>query len=434
MAVLDDDTTRVAPSRETAFDGLGEMRSGFACTEYHQPPARLRLWQLERFDEMGGIRSGEPGIEYRARLVAKVLYHLLQFSVMELRQLNGSACKTYLIGCPKTKEAALVDPVIASTDEYLKFLEDAGWSLRYVIDTHTHADHISGGLVLRERTGAAYVMHKKAGSRHPNERLTDGSTLTLGELSLESIDTPGHTKDSVTLRLPGAVLTGDWLFIGAAGRTDLPGGDPGEHWDSLQRIIPQLDETTLVYPGHDYANHTHSSVGNEKTNNPNLKPRSRDDYVRWLASAAQATPEWMIETVRANNEGVTDPTVSFMPEGAESACVCAPSSNEAIAIITVDDVHASMDEPRLLLDVREPHEYTGPLGHVPGAILIPLGELPARLAELEAHKNQKVIAICRSGGRSAQATEILMKAGFTNVLNMTGGTLAWTEKGFVVER
>jgi rhodanese-related sulfurtransferase len=141
----------------------------------------------------------------------------------------------------------------------------------------------------------------------------------------------------------------------------------------------------------------------------------------------------MIATVRANNEGVTDLTVSFMPAGAESACVCAPPPSERVASITVDEVSATMSEQRLLLDVREPHEFTGPMGHIPGAILIPLGELPMRLPEIESHKHEKVIAICRSGGRSAQATAILMNAGFANVLNMIGGTLAWTKKGYPVE-
>ena len=319
----------------------------------------------------------------------------------------------------------------------MKFLEENAWTLRYVIDTHTHADHISGALLLRERTDATYVMHKKAGSTHPTERLTDGSTLALGTLTpltIEAIETPGHTKDSLTLKLPGAILTGDWLFIGGAGRTDLPGGDPGEHWDSLQRVIPTLDESTIVYPGHDYANHTHSPLSDEKENNANLAPRSRDDYVSWLAGTSRPTPEWMIDTVRANNAGVTDPTVDFMPEGEESACMCAPAPNLSLPPITVDEVSATMGEQRLLLDVREPDEFVGPLGHIPGALLIPLGELSTRLDEIESYQNKKVVTICRSGNRSAQAAEILMNAGFENVLNMTGGATPWTEKGFPVER
>lgn len=114
---------------------------------------------------------------------------------------------------PRRRKRRSSIPSSPSVEDYLKFLDDNGWTLRYVIDTHTHADHISGALLLRERTDASYVMHKKAGSNHPNDRLTDGATLAVGALELEAIATPGHTKDSVTLKLPGAVLTGDWLFI-----------------------------------------------------------------------------------------------------------------------------------------------------------------------------------------------------------------------------
>ena len=356
---------------------------------------------------------------------------------MELTQLNDSNCKTYLVGCPNTKHAALVDPLVGSVENYLQTLEQGGWTLSLVIDTHTHADHISGGLLLQQRTGAEYAMHKKAGTRHPNQRLTDGSTLSVGELAIEAIETAGHTKDSVTLKLPGALLTGDWLFIGGAGRTDLPGGDPGEHWDSLQRVIPGIPDETIVYPGHDYQNHDRSPMSAERKSNQNLQPpRTREEYVRWLESMNQPTPDWMIQTVRANNEGVTDPTVDFMPEGAESACMCQPAPAGAFPEITVDEVHAALGdgEERLLLDVREPNEYTGPMGHVPGAILIPLGQLEGRLGEIEPYRDKPIVAICRSGGRSARATEILLSAGFDKVRNMTGGTLAWNDKGFSVER
>jgi len=356
---------------------------------------------------------------------------------MEFAQLNDSNCKTYLVGCPHTKEAALVDPLVSSVDTYLSVLEKGDWKLRFVIDTHTHADHVSGGRLLRERTGADYVMHKKAGSQPSNRRVTDGSSLTLGSLTIEAIDTPGHTKDSVTIKIPGRILTGDWLFIGGAGRTDLPGGDAGEHWDSLSRIIPTLDDTTVIYPGHDYQNHTESSMGDERRNNVNLKPaRTREDYVSWLDKLSQPTPEWMIDTVRANNEGVTDPSVNFMPEGAESACMCQPPTASAgLTAISVGELHdLAPAADRLLLDVREPAEFTGELGHVPGATLIPLGQLPARLEEIGDYRNKTVVAICRSGGRSARACGILVDAGFSDVRNMTGGTLAWNEKGYTMER
>jgi glyoxylase-like metal-dependent hydrolase (beta-lactamase superfamily II)/rhodanese-related sulfurtransferase len=353
-------------------------------------------------------------------------------------QLNPDACRTYFVGSPETREAALVDPVLGATDEYLKVLEKSGWRLRYVIDTHTHADHLSGGRLLSQLTSAEYAMHKKAGAKHASLRLTDGSTLSLGGTILEAIETPGHTKDSITLKLPGRLLTGDFLFIGGAGRTDLPGGDPGEHWESLNRVIPSIDESTLLYPGHDYQGKRESVLREEKRTNSNLEPRGREEYVAWLSSMRRPTPEWMVETVRANNDGPTDPSLNLMPQDAVSACMCEPAPALGLPELSVEEVRrlaaSGGESGRLLLDVRQPDEYVSDLGHVPGAILIPLPELPARLTEIESYREKRVIAICRSGSRSAQATALLKDAGFQDVWNMTGGTLAWREKGFPVER
>jgi glyoxylase-like metal-dependent hydrolase (beta-lactamase superfamily II)/rhodanese-related sulfurtransferase len=353
-------------------------------------------------------------------------------------QLNPDACRTYFIGSPETKEAALVDPVLGATEEYLRHLEEGGWRLLYVIDTHTHADHLSGGRLLAQRTGAEYAMHRKAGSKHASIRLTDGSTLSLGATILEAIETPGHTKDSITLKLPGRILTGDFLFIGGAGRTDLPGGDPGEHWESLHRVIPKLDEATLIYPGHDYQGKRESVLREEKRTNANLEPRGREEYVSWLSSMQRPTPDWMIQTVRANNEGPIDPSLNFMPAGEQSACMCEPAPATGLPELSVEEVRSLItsggDSGRLLLDVRQPDEYVGELGHVPGSILIPLPELPARISEIERYREKGVIAICRSGARSAKATVLLMDAGFEDVWNMRGGTLAWRDKGFPVER
>ena len=353
-------------------------------------------------------------------------------------QLNPDACRTYFVGSPETKEAALVDPVLGATEEYLRYLENGGWSLRYVLDTHTHADHLSGGRLLSQRTGAEYAMHRKAGSKHASMRLTDGSTLALGETILEAIETPGHTKDSITVKLPGRLLTGDFLFIGSAGRTDLPGGDPGEHWESLNRVIPSIDESTLVCPGHDYQGKRESLLREEKRTNSNLRPRARAEYVAWLSATRRPTPEWMVATVRANNDGPTDPALNFMPPDEVSACMCEPAPALDLPEISVEEVQRLVasggESGRLLLDVRRPDEYVGELGHVPGAVLVPLPELPARLSEIEGYREKTIIAICRSGSRSAKATALLRDAGFQNVWNMTGGTLAWREKGFPVER
>jgi glyoxylase-like metal-dependent hydrolase (beta-lactamase superfamily II)/rhodanese-related sulfurtransferase len=353
-----------------------------------------------------------------------------------VRQLNEGACRTYLVASAGARDAALVDPVLASTDRYLQVLHEEGWQLRWLIDTHTHADHLSGCRFLAERTGAEYAMHRKAGARHVSTRLSDGSTLKVGDVVLEAIETPGHTKDSLTLRVPGRVLTGDWLFIGGAGRTDLPGGDPGEHWDSLVRVIPSLDESTVVLPGHDYNGRTDSVLGVERRTNVHLQERSREEYVAWLSAAAEPTPGWMVETLRANNAGTVDPNLRLAPPDAAAVCAVGPAPE--VPQVSVDEVKRRLDSldpsAQLLLDVRQPEEYTGELGHVPGAVLVPLRELRARVEEIASHRAGTVITICRSGNRSARAAAILRDAGFVNVLNMTGGTLAWRDRAFPIER
>ncbi len=278
-------------------------------------------------------------------------------------QLNPDACRTYFVGSLETREAVLIDPVLGATEAYLKYLASGPWTLRYVIDTHTHADHLSGGTLLSERTGATYAMHKKAGAKHATLHLTDGSTVTVGGIVLEAIDTPGHTKDSVSLKLPGRLLTGDFLFIGGAGRTDLPGGDPGDHWDSLTRVIPSLDESTLLYPGHDYNGMRESILRDERRVNANLKPRGREEYIAWLSAMDRPTPPWMIDTVRANNEGPTDPSLNFMPKDEVSACMCEPSPSIRLPELSVEEVRSLVasggESGRLLLDVRQPDEYDG---------------------------------------------------------------------------
>ena len=355
------------------------------------------------------------------------------------RQLNPSACRTYLVGSEPTKEAALIDPVLDHVESYLKLLKEEGWALRFVIDTHTHADHLSGGTDLAQRTGAEYAMHKKSGVRTLAQRLTDGSVLRVGEVAMDFIETPGHTKDSVTVSLPGMLLTGDWLFIGGAGRMDLPGGDPAEHWESLQRVVPGLKDTVAIYPAHDYRNLTESTIGVERETNPNLIPRNKEGYLKWMGSMAQPTPEWMVKTVRANLEGTTDPKVDWIPADAACMSVCSPvagsSSLESVPEVSPEEVHARYRaaDPPLLLDVREADEHSGLSGHLPGSKHLPLGELPERLAELDSHRARSIITVCRTGNRSLVAAGILLAAGFEDVSSMAGGAEAWHQDGYPIE-
>jgi rhodanese-related sulfurtransferase len=225
-------------------------------------------------------------------------------------------------------------------------------------------------------------------------------------------------------------LTGDVLFIGGAGRTDLLGGDPGEHYDSLFNKLKPLDDSLLVYPAHDYHNKTYSTLGDEKKYNDHLQERTREEYVTWLKSMRAPTPEWMKEVLQANYSCAISPKEVWKPVD-EATCevgvgaVTGGVNMQEVPEIGVDEFSQklSSDQPPLLLDVRQPEEYN--LDHILGSKLIPLGELTKHLEELEQYKDQEIITICRSGGRSATAASILAQSDFTDVFSLKGGMLEW---------
>ena len=347
---------------------------------------------------------------------------------MIFEQLNDGNCKTYLVA--DGAEAALVDPLLGREDHYLRVLKDRGLDLRAVVDTHVHADHLSACALLRDRTGADHVVHAASRVAEGNARVEEGRRLMVGALPMEVIHTPGHTGDSMSLRLPDRLLTGDFLFLGegGAGRTDLPGGDPGAHWDSLQKLSA-LDGDLLVFPGHDYRGRSDSTLAAERKANPRLQPRSREAYVAWLQGLQMPPADWMKAVVMANLACTRDGKGIEIPAG---GAVCEVGAGCAVPQISCEELRGAQ-EPALLLDVREPDEYTGPLGHIPGARLIPLGQLAGRLDEL-GDRDQPIVAICKAGGRSNKAAQLLLDAGFTQVRSMAGGTGRWVELGYPTER
>lgn len=349
---------------------------------------------------------------------------------MLFEQLNDGNCKTYLVA--DGAEAALVDPLLGREDHYLRVLADRGLKLRAVVDTHVHADHLSACALLRDRTGADHVVHAASRVAEGNARVEEGRRILVGAVPMEVIHTPGHTGDSMTLRLPDRLLTGDFLFLGegGAGRTDLPGGDPGAHWDSLQKLST-LDGALLVFPGHDYRGRRESTLGEERASNPRLQPKSREAYVAWLQGLQMPPAEWMKAVVMANLACTRDGKGVEIPSG---GAVCEVGAGCAtVPQITCEELMTS-PESALLLDVRQPDEFTGPLGHLKGARLIPLGELASRLAELNAFKDQPIVVNCKAGARSNKGTELLMEAGFAKVRSLSGGMGRWNELGYPVER
>ena len=352
---------------------------------------------------------------------------------MYFEQLNDASCKTYLIASTETRDAMLVDPVLEDVNFYLEQVRKHGFELRYVVDTHVHADHISGSPAIRDRTGVNYLMHHRSVSACANVRVGEGDMLTLGEIGIHFLHTPGHTQDSLTLQLPDRILTGDFLFIGAggAGRTDLPGGDAGEHWDSLLKLSA-LPDVMLVYPAHDYHGREHSTLGEERANNPRLQPRSRAEYVHWLESQRLGPADWMADVVKANYACAMDPRAAWVPTDEPSCEVkgTAESVNEELVhTISAEGLVSLLgtDSEPILLDVREADEFGGPLGHIAGARFIPVGQLARRLDELANLEFHPIVTICRSGGRSNLAAAVLATSGFTEVHSLDGGMMRWNE-------
>ncbi len=356
---------------------------------------------------------------------------------MIFTQLNPGACRTYLIADEKSKEAVLVDPVLEHVPDYLRVIDQQKLRLAHVIDTHTHADHISGGAALKDHTGCEYAMQAKAPARCVTFRLTDGFECHLGNIPVQVMSTPGHTKDSVALVFPDRVLTGDVLFLddAGAGRTDLPGGDPGEHWDSMQRLRG-LPDHLVVYPAHEYRHRQPSSLKDQKARNPNLQPRSRQAYIDYLEGLKLGPADWMKDVLKANFACARDPKAAWIPVDLPACEVKGTlplgANDQVVEGISAEEVKRRLTDgtPTVLLDVRDPQELSGPLGHLPGVLNVPVGDLSHRLTELESLKNGEIVTICKAGGRAHTAAQILMQAGYARVRVMVGGMTAWTQAGY----
>jgi len=345
---------------------------------------------------------------------------------MLFRELNRGKCKTYLLACEETRRAALVDPIRERVDRYLALLAYYSCTLELAIDTHTHADHRSAVWELRELTGARVVLHRRAPAPRVDVHVEDGQRLTVGTLALDVLFTPGHTPDSISLYLGDRVLTGDTLLIQGTGRADFAGGDAGAQYDSITQKLFALPDETLVLPAHDYRGHSHSTIGEEKRTNPRLAGRSREAYIALMNGLGLPLPDKIQEALQANQSAIDDDSVQFptLPQLSQ------------VRQLTPDEVRARMagPAPPLLLDVREPEEFRGELGHIAGSVPIPLRELAARAPELAPFKEKDLVAVCRAGVRSATAVAILTGLGFEHVSNLKGGMLDWNDARLPVER
>ena len=218
---------------------------------------------------------------------------------------NKSSTYTYIISSGKGREALIIDPVIEDTSQYLKLLKELDLKLVKVIDTHIHADHISGLNELSMQTSCSKIMGEQSKSEVLDIRVKDDEKIKIEKIELKSIYTPGHTDCSYSFFMKDRVFTGDTLLINGTGRTDFQNGNPHDAYDSLFKKILKLPEKTLVYPAHDYNGKTHSTIENEKNNNPRLQVKSAQEYAEIMSNLKLTHPKMMDIAVPANKRGLT---------------------------------------------------------------------------------------------------------------------------------
>ena len=342
---------------------------------------------------------------------------------MLFEQLRFNGCLSYLVGCEQTCAGLIVDPTLDLLDRYAALATEKGLRVRYVIDTHTHADHFSAARELSRQLGAHIVMHRLASAPFADLRVDDGELLVIGELRVRVIHTPGHTDDSLCLVLPDRVLTGDTLLIGGTGRTDLPTGDPEALYESLFGKLFRLDAAFRVFPAHDYKGRESSTLGAEKAENPRLQRKERAAFVELMRGLDIAMPEHLTEALRTNRTG-----------GKTVKQLIAEAARE-VSFMGMDEVRARIEsgEPDLvLLDVRERAAFEA--GHLPGARHIPRGQIELRVDKELPDPTVRILTYCQFGMISTLAAATLRTMGYTRAVALDGGMGAWMQAGYPVIR
>ncbi|HEX5993081.1 MAG TPA: MBL fold metallo-hydrolase [Thermomicrobiales bacterium] len=332
-------------------------------------------------------------------------------------------CASYLVASRQSHEAAIIDPSIA-IEEYETLLAQRGFCLRYVIDTHIHADHVSGARRLVARQGGDLCLHEAAQVAYPFRPLQDSEELALGQLRLRVLHTPGHRPELISILVvnperspePSMVLTGDSLLVGDVGRPDFGGGDAAAQYESLTRLL-RLPDWVAVFPGHfegpcgkGMCGRPSTTIGFERLFNP-LARLERGPFVDHLSEAVPARP-LNITAIEATNRGLVDRPWAML------------ATSPAVDEVSLEEVE-SRDPSTVVLDVREPVEYAA--GHVPGAVNLPQADLADRLDELP--RDRPLLLICQGGYRSQRAAQFLIQMGFAQVASVAGGTAAWAEAG-----
>ncbi len=381
---------------------------------------------------------------------------------MLFEQFNFEGCLSYIIACSDERKGFIVDPS-HEMEPYLGYVKEQDLEILFVIDTHTHVDHISLSPQLAEALGARTVMHENT----PEQREI-GSTVTdlfgiekfieangrnrvglylphearlyAGSISLTALFTPGHTRDSMSLLTTnGRLFSGDMLLIGQCGRTDLPGGSPYDMHESLFAKLAPLPDDTIIYPAHDYRGNVNSTLGYERVNNLCLKTeRTAEEFaafVNGLFPPLNAAGGKLQCGLAMEQEPVSD-TGSDLNPLMKGFCVSMEQyliQPHETTLISPEGLHGLLGEGRkvLLLDVRQPDELSS-RGFIKGSLNIPVRDVAKRVTELPKDLNQPIVTICESGLRSAHAALYLRAYGYNNVKNLEYGIRGWRTEGFPI--
>jgi sulfur dioxygenase len=362
---------------------------------------------------------------------------------MFFRQLydTESSTLTYIIADLESTETVIIDPVITEIETYKALLIEYGLTLKYSLETHIHADHITASGRLRQSLKCQTGISQFCDSKLADIQIKECDRFELGKNeTITAISTPGHTLGSTTFVWRDKIFTGDSLLINGCGRTDFQGGDAGQLYDSITKKLFNLPDETLVYPGHDYKGFRVSSIGQEKILNPRLADKSREDFIIMMNSLDLPKPKLIDIAVPANrycgideDEAIQASDVNLSINNGRlltSSQLVARIKTEITEILPSEVVPMLTQEDVILIDIREPSEYEE--SFIPSAHLIPRGVLEFKIMELEKIINpqNKIILYCRSGNRSALAAASLNKMGFRNVMSMIGGYEAWKKINF----
>ena len=343
-----------------------------------------------------------------------------------------SSTYTYLLADSLTREAVLIDPVFEHARRDAALIGELEVKLLFTLETHVHADHVTGASLLKRRLESRIALSKESGAEGADRYLADGDVIAFGMRTLEARATPGHTSGCMSYVLDdrSKAFTGDALLIRGCGRSDFQQGSAPLLFQSVRERLFSLPDDCLLYPGHDYRGITASSIGEEKKYNPRLALTIGEaDFVGYMTNLGLAHPKLMDVAVPANLR-CGRPEKDDMTDTADTDWAPLAMTFAGIWELQPDWVAENPGRAQVL-DVREPNEFTGALGHIAGAKLIPLGSLLSSTEQLS--KEQPVVVVCRSGARSAQATVLLKNAGFAKVANLAGGMLRWRAQHLPVE-